>query len=277
MQIITEPTVTVVATPQFLPHPTYKIPTDGDDAVRLCSFAAKGCYDSYGENGRANVANQLAILEHAHGSVLEHVHISLFIEGITRGLSLELNRHRSFNISQRSTRYTKEDDSAIVLEPFYARLYAKYGASRVFQGDEWKWVTILPPKTDAESLEAELLEDFLTASDQAIQAYIGQVESLEQINPLALTGFDLRKWARGKARNLLPHGLETRGTWTNNLRGFRWFIESRSDRHAEPEIRVLADAVLRALRPVADVYFDDFETVEVYDGIPVWRPKYRKV
>ena len=123
MQIITAPIATVVSRPQFVPHPTYRIPDDGDDATKLGSFAAKGCYDSFGANGRPNEANQHAILEHAHGSVTEHMHYSLFLEGITRGLSLELNRHRPFNISQRSTRYTKEDDAAIVLDPYYSTIY----------------------------------------------------------------------------------------------------------------------------------------------------------
>jgi len=87
----------------------------------------------------------------------------------------------------------------------------------------------------------------------------------------------LRKWARGKARNVLPNGIETRGTWTNNIRGWRWFIESRSDRHAEPEIRVLADVVLNKLREVAPLYFVDFEKTDVVDGIPEWVPEYHKV
>lgn len=280
MQIITKPTVTVVGTPVFISHPDYDIPNDGDDITKLCSFAAKGCYDSYGVDGRSNEANQRGVLDHAHGSVAEHAHISLFIEGITRGLSLELNRHRTFNISQRSTRYTREEDSAIVLDPEYARLYQKWGASRVFRDGAWHWDFVNIPShflTETDELEIDTILKFLTASDQSLQAYANQVELLIKRNPLNLTGFDLRKWARGKARNLLPHGLETRGTWTNNLRGFRWFIESRSDRHAEPEIRVLADVVLQALRTVSPLYFEDFEVIEVYDDIPVWRPKYRKV
>ena len=108
MHIITEPKVTVVAKQVFIGHPDYLIPPDGDDATKLGAFAAKGCYDSFGENGRANVKNQEAILEHAHGSVLEHINFTLFVEGITRGLSLESNRHRQLAVSQRSTRYTAE-------------------------------------------------------------------------------------------------------------------------------------------------------------------------
>ena len=98
-----------------------------------------------------------------------------------------------------------------------------------------------------------------------------------EMNPYELEGFDLRKWARGKARNVLPHGIETRGTYTSNVRGWRWFIESRSDEHAETEIRSLANKVLLALREVAPLYFEDFNSWEEHEDIPEWKPTYSKV
>ena len=126
MRIITEPKVTVIAKQVFIEHPEYQIPDDGNDAVKIGAFSAKSCYDSFGKDGRANEKNQLAILEHQHGSVLEHINYTLFVEGITRGLSLESNRHRQLAVSQRSTRYTAEEDAAVVLDPYYASLYKKY-------------------------------------------------------------------------------------------------------------------------------------------------------
>ena len=69
MKIITEPTVTVVGRMVFEEHPVYKIPVDGTDLERLGAFAAKGCYDSYGEKGRACIDNQREIIMHRHGSV----------------------------------------------------------------------------------------------------------------------------------------------------------------------------------------------------------------
>jgi len=266
------PKVTVVAQTNFTDHPNYDIPDGGDDFTRLGAFAAKGCYDSFGKNGRSNDQNQLAILEHRHGSVLEHLNITLFIEGITRGLSLELNRHRSFAISQRSTRYTAEEDSCIVLEPYFAELFRS--VTPAFK-EQSGFFGSLAEHIDKE--ERDLLLDHLNSQYKAILSYQRQVETLMEMNPNNLTGFDLRKWARGKARNVLPHGIETRGTWTNNIRGWRWFIESRSDRHAEPEIRVLADVVLKALREVAPLYFNDFKMTELVDRIPEWKPEFSKV
>ena len=270
MKIITEPKVTVIAKQVFLGHPDYPIPADGDDATKIGAFAAKGCYDSFGENGRANVKNQEAILEHQHGSVLEHINFTLFIEGITRGLSLESNRHRPLAVSQRSTRYTAEEDAAIVLEPYYANLYEKY---RPWIEDPDK--DDITPEFDLDELN--LLVAHITSMEQAFMSYERDVAWLMKKNPLTLEGFDLRKWARGKARNVLPHALETRITYTGNVRAWRWFIESRSDKHAEPEIRRLANHILAVLADEAPTYFQDFQVSEVYDDIPVWTPKYRKV
>tara|TARA_Y100001963_G_scaffold79842_1_gene110880 strand:- start:2792 stop:3628 length:837 start_codon:yes stop_codon:yes gene_type:complete len=278
MIIKLEPNVKVVAQTNFTDHPTYHIPDGGDEFTRLGAFAAKGCYDSFGKSGRANDQNQLAILEHRHGSVLEHMNITLFVEGITRGLSLELNRHRSFAISQRSTRYTAEEDSAIVLEPYFANLFKQNPPKFKHNLGFFTFITEQGRKVpDSERAEHDILVDHLNIQYSAIVAYEKQVERLMEINPNQLDGFDLRKWARGKARNVLPHGIETRGTWTNNIRGWRWFIESRSDRHAEPEIRSLAHVVLKELREVAPLYFKDFQSNEYVDTIPEWTTDYSKV
>lgn len=270
MKIITEPKVTVIAKQVFLGHPDYLIPDDGDDATKIGAFAAKGCYDSFGANGRANIKNQEAILEHQHGSVLEHINFTLFIEGITRGLSLESNRHRPLAVSQRSTRYTAEEDAAIVLEPYYADLFTKY---KPWLDDPMK--DDITPNFDLDELN--LLVAHITSMEQSFTAYERDVAWLMKKNPLKLEGFDLRKWARGKARNVLPHALETRITYTGNVRAWRWFIESRSDKHAEPEIRRLANLICLVMKQEAPVYFKDFQLTEVYDGIPVWQPTYRKV
>ena len=255
MKVITKPTVTVVAHTQFVPHPNYDIPPDGSEAERLGAFSAKGCYDSFSATGRANRENQREVISHGHGSVLEHATASLFIEGITRGLSLELNRHRHFSISQRSTRYVEEDDGAIVLDPYYAGLYER---------------------EDLTEAETALLDEHLWTQTKSIDAYKAQVEKLMTMNPYKLEGFHLRKWARGKARNVLPHGLETRGTWTGNYRTWRHFIALRSHEAAEDEIRVLAGMVLCALQPLAPVYFEDFQ-LSMARGIPSYAPTHVKV
>jgi thymidylate synthase (FAD) len=272
MKIITQPTVTVISRPQFIETDRFEIPDDGTDAVKLGAFSAKVCYDSVGKNGRANELNQRRIIETRHGSVLEHINYTLFIEGITRGLSLESNRHRQLAVSQRSTRYTAEEDAAIVLEPYYAQLYKKYEMF-LFSTESYDISHVEDFNID----ELNLLASHISSLETAIDAYERDVIWLSKVNPYNYEGFELRKWARGKARALLPHALETRITYTGNLRAWRWFIESRSDSHAEDEIRRLADAVLTTLRAEAPLYFEDFQNTGNVRGIPVWVPTYSKV
>lgn len=278
MKIILNPTIHVLSTPQFHEHPNYKIPSDGNDIVKICSFAAKGCYDSYGETGRSNTDNQLGVLDHGHGSVLEHGVIVLFIEGISRGLTLEMNRHRNFGISQRSTRYTTEDDASIVLEPYIAELYKKHN----FYYDELCGVfkpyhvsdDVYP--TTSHIHERSLVSSHVNSMLNLFGEYKYQVDLLMKLNPLKLTGFDLRKWARGKARNILPHSLETRVTYSANIRAWRWFVECRTDKHAEPEIRRLANAVGLVLKNVDPVHFSDY-TFDTWDSIPEWSTPHQKI
>lgn len=275
MEIITSPTVKVIGKTVFVPDDdlNYQIPPDGTDAERLGAYAAKICYSSFGTEGRSVRENQKAVIESEHGSVLEHSHVSLRISGITRAASLELNRHRPFNISQRSTRYTKEERGAIVLEPKYADWYALIKPAWNAEYNEW----ICPVSEWNGSSEEDILLDFLEHCRLGFEMYKTQVETLMRLYSNNLTGFDLRKWARGKARNLLPHALETEGVWTNNTRGLRWFIELRSERHAEPEIRRLANHIYAVVVDLAPTYYEDFEVTAIIDGIPELKPKYRKI
>lgn len=282
MEVLTDCSVAVIGYTKFVEHPVYKIPSDGTDAEQLGAMAAKSCYDSFGIEGRSCVENQRQIIKFAHGSVLEHSYVSLFIEGVTRGLTLELNRHRTFNISQRSTRYTKEEDSAFVLEPYYAALWDNHRLcwDNHLQKVRTPDMDFPIPHNSSEAraiTEIDLVLSSVYSFQRTLKQYTTAIKLLEKLNPRNLEGYDLRKWARGKARNDIPHGLETRGTWTANFRAWRWFIESRSNRHAEPEIRRLAAKVLEEIKPLAPVYFEDFELTGIIDEIPEYTPRYRKI
>lgn len=268
MKIITEPTVTVVGVTQFFPHPKYKLPTikeepleqllnagqlQGTPLEQLTAMAGKGCYDSYGEDGR-NIEDHIkSLINSRHGSVLEHGNISLFIEGISRGCSHEIVRHRAgFAYSQRSTRYVDEGDCAIVLDPFYADIRRR--------------------QTAGDSQESQVTDDEIRLHDNFIASCIGSIAeyNLAVTNLIAtqLEGksvVEARKWARGKARQLLPHAIETRMTMTGNLRAWRHFIESRSNRFAEAEIRRLAEKVFLTIKDLAPTIFEDYK-YELIDG-----------
>lgn len=265
-RVILGPTVRVLAAPVYYPSESFPIPEDGTALERVGAHAAKKCYRSSGKNGRSNLDNQRAVVESKHGSVLQHLHVSLEIDGITRACSIELNRH-DLDISQESTRYVDiEKSGAIVLEPYFASLFRQFvmpevEGDAILAYDDVDGVVCVDENNAAEVVLAGHVNQQLGA----IEDYAQQVKALMELNPLKLSGFDLRKWARGKARNVLPHGLETSGVWTGNYRMWRWVIELRSHRAAEPEVRRLAGAIYDVLQALAPVYFED-ATIEMVDG-----------
>lgn len=244
MNIITAPSVHLLAAPQIHEHPKYQLPNDGSPAERLIATGGKVCYDTYGVDGHPVERHVTNLVKQGHLAVVEHVHVSLFLEGISRGCSHEIVRHRLFNYSQRSTRYTSEDDAAIVLDPFYATLYGR-------------------PPVENTPAENVLLDGFLNQCFTAFDAYRHQIGLLEELADASLPARDRRKWCRGKARQLLPHALETRMVMTGNLRAWRHFLLMRTSRHAEAEIRRLAALIFEAVEPIAPTVFADLRRESV--------------
>lgn len=265
----------VLAVPMFMEHPKYKLPTNkteklgpkefralqGTPSEQLIAHAGKGCYDAYGEDGRDIDKHIKTLIDSGHGSVLKHANISLFISGISRGCSHEFVRHRAgFSYSQRSTRYVAEEECSVVLEPYMASLY----------------------NSDSISQEAKmLLVCYLDSLQSSILSYKQAVIDLwvlgpEETSRMILSPRDKRKWARGKARQLLPIALETRMTVTANLRAWRHFLVMRSSRFAEPEIRRLSNYIYKAIQPYAPTVFQDF-VGEPIDGFPEYTTPQPKV
>ncbi|KKM13829.1 hypothetical protein LCGC14_1712230 [marine sediment metagenome] len=258
---ILDPTVHVIAVPVFYPHSRYKLPTyhpnpdnldvtmlQGTSCEQLIAHAGKGCYDSYGEDGRSIEEHIRGLIDVGHGSVLEHANISVFIEGISRGCSHEFVRHRAgFSYSQRSTRYVDEGECSIVLEPHMAMLYKMDATER---------------RPDEEIL----ITRYCQSLRDSVNEYRFAVDKLLRLAPTDLGETDKRKWARGKARQLLPIGLETRMTVTANLRAWRHFLVMRSSQHAEAEIRRLTQELWWQLSPYAPSVFKDLEDGGVQVG-----------
>ncbi len=270
MRVILEPSIRVIAAPQFIPDDRFPIPGDGTDAEKLCSYAAKRCYLSIGADGRPNVENQAQVIKMRHGSVLQHAHFSLAIEGMSRGCSLELNRH-GLDISQLSMRYADAKDCAFVLDPWYAEQWRLWIADY----DDEKGGTFREGVPDD---IRHLLCMLVDSNRFALGCYESSVGKLIHLAPHG-TPTERRKWARGKAKQLLPHSIETQGVWTGNIRMWRWIVECRTEMAAEAEIRRLANAVFRAIEPYCPTHWADFMELERDDSIggPVMVPEYRKV
>ncbi len=86
-----------------------------------------------------------------------------------------------------------------------------------------------------------------------------------------------RKAARGTARSVLPNATETKISVTANARALRHFLEQRGSRHAEVEIRRLANAMLDILVKDAPNLFGDYVRVYLPDGTFELKTEFPKV
>lgn len=79
------------------------------DPEGVIERAGKTCYKSY-ENINADSRGTFIrnIIKRGHESVLEHASITFNVKGVSRSLTHQLVRHRTFKFSQESQRYVKQ-------------------------------------------------------------------------------------------------------------------------------------------------------------------------
>jgi thymidylate synthase (FAD) len=240
---------------------TIKAQDWGSDPARLIECAGRTCYDSFGA-GRTSADYHDHILEVGHGSVCEHAVINFYLDGISRGCTHELVRHRAgCAISQRSTRYVDENESPWILHPLIDQyLDAAWGNS-----------------DPAFSTKVRASSDTAIAAGR--EAYRVIADAIQGF--MISKGVDkltARKQARGAARGLLGNALCTSMVWSANIRALRTVIEQRANPAADAEIRVLANRIYEEASLVCPEYFDDYEKVACPDGIGYGLvTKYRKI
>ena len=234
--------------------------SDSDVAAEvLTETAGRVCYMSFAKPRPGGNAAYLGhIKEVGHGSVLEHAVWNLLITGVSRSLTHELVRHRAgMGYSQLSQRYVDES-------------VAEYVEPAIVAADP------------------ELHAVWLDAVTHAHSAYVKLAEMLNAkfADPAAATAAMLppdadrttrRKSARQAARSVLPNATETKIFVTANGRALRHFLEQRGSRHAEPEIRTLANIVLDVLQAESPNLFGDYEKVPLSDGTFEVQTPYQKV
>lgn len=214
----------------------------------LAETAGRVCYMSFAKpRPGGNNAYLHHIKEVGHGSVLEHGVWNLLLVGVSRSLTHELVRHRAgFGYSQLSQRYVDESVAEYV-EP------------------------------DIIANDPELHEIWREAVEKAHEAYVklttllnerlsDRVAAAAAMLPVDADRTTKRKAARQAARSVLPNATETKIFVTANARSLRHFLEQRGSRHAEPEIRKLADIMLDVLQADSPNLFGDYERIPLPDG-----------
>lgn len=201
---------------------TMKLDRSAKAMESVIEFAGRSCYESFHKprvSTRRNDAYISNIIDMGHESVLEHASVSFYVTGVSRNMLLELERHRHLSFSVVSTRFVDMSNAMVVIPP----------ALRDDDG------VVLEPLG---STQSEYYEELV----------------------MVLQGDGLtRKEAREAARYRLPGNLETKFVVTGNLRAWRDVLKKRFSTHADAEIRLFAEQVLRLLRTeVAPNVFADF-------------------
>lgn len=188
----------------------------------LIEFSGRSCYQSFhkpNERTRANADYIANILRQKHESVLEHSSASFYVEGVSRNMLLELERHRHLSFSVISQRFVNSEKTEFIVPPALA------GENNI----------------DID----QLMRD-------SRNVYRALVEYLQ-------ANGSTRKQAREAARAILPGGLETKFVVTGNLRAWRDVLRRRFSTHADAEICLWAGSTLALLRDkVAPSVFADF-------------------
>jgi thymidylate synthase (FAD) len=269
MNIITEPTVYLLGKQilqqaeldRFLADHGVSWSSDSEVAAEVINeVSGRICYMSF---HRPRPGGNSAYLHHikevGHGSVLESAVWNFIIVGISRSLTHELVRHRAgWAYSMLSQRYVDES-------------VAEYVEPDIIAADPELHAIWMDAVTYAHDKYVEL-SDKLNA----------KLNNRESVFPAVFLPLDadktaIRKTARQAARSVLPNATETKISVTVNARAARHFLEQRGSRHAEPEIRKLANTMLDILVADAPNLFGDYVKTPLPDGTYELTTPYPKV
>lgn len=197
-----------------------ELPNEGQT---LIEFAGRLCYESFdlpNEKTRENSGYIRNIISFGHESVLEHVSVTFYVEGVSRNLSHELIRHRHLSFSELSQRYVDMSEADWIIPPAMAEV----GPREVWQN-------------------VDLAADAVTMYSETVDELQGAGKT--------------RKQAREAARAILPSGMETKFVVTGNLRAWRDVLKKRDSEHADAEMQLFAKEVKRQLlEEYPDVFGD---------------------
>jgi len=284
-----------VCHPEYCEHP----PTEPEvtDAGAVCGLCAKRCYMSFEPGLNPNVTRVRRkwheyltnILKSGHGSVTEHASWTFAIEGVSRVLTGELNRHRAgVAISEGSMRYIRFDDIGFWMPTSLEEGNQALMPTRkctVCKGNG-KIPAEMPTRDCCDwclgSGRRNILGDeyFERIKRTTRNIFTDAFIEMEAINRrlCALWGieemksFDTKKKLTSLFRRLIGMGVATGGTWTFNTRALRHIVALRTSPHAEEEIAHVIGLIGKHMFDTEPSLFGDFVCE---DG--VWIPENVKV
>ncbi|MFN2100475.1 FAD-dependent thymidylate synthase [Altererythrobacter sp. MF3-039] len=210
------------------------------DAERIIEFSGRLCYLSFDPNKHTQVENAEYIrklIQHGHESVLEHAQWTFLIDGVTRGFSHQLVRHRvGFSFSQLSQQYHDESE-AVLLRP------------------------------DGLEDHSELSNEWKTIEAQINNFYKRALKTAPPTNDFS--DRERTRYVRSFARSLLPNATRTILSVTANARSLRHFLALRGALEGDIEMRRVSELIYDMLRIEAPAVMFDFEKKALGDGSPL--------
>ncbi|MBP8744816.1 MAG: FAD-dependent thymidylate synthase [Syntrophorhabdus sp.] len=186
-------------------------------AARLCYSPAdaEDILSKVGDNNQQDFLGRLTAVGHL--SPVEHASFTFVVEGISRACSHQLVRHRLASYSQQSQRYVNEKE----------------------------FDYIMPPSIKE---NGEMKAHFEKMMEEMQQSYSYFADKLAQLGHSTES-------AREDARFVLPNATETKIMITMNARELLHFFRQRLCNRAQWEIRAMALAMLKLVKPVAPTIF----------------------
>lgn len=205
----------------------------GIEELKHIEKIGRVCYKSEGnitEDGESAKKFVKMLISRGHEAMIEHSSLSVKFT-VDRGVSHELVRHRVASFAQESTRYVNYS-----LNKFGSEINVidiKNGIALDKKMKNMSSDTILA-----------VIEEWCSAMNDAEKHYMKMIElgATPQI-----------------ARSVLPNSTKTEITITANYREWRNFFKLRVPETAHPQMREITIPLLKELKTLLPVIFDDIE------------------
>ena len=133
-----------------------------DEALAFCGHIAGICYDEQGydhvltEDEVKTQKRKNMCMDNGHHSVFGHLHVTLYIKGLSKLLAMILNNENEYNASERSLRYTSigselSDEQVLLYEEPFLDI-SNYKKSIITDNEIFlynKWLKIFEQKIEA--------------------------------------------------------------------------------------------------------------------------------
>lgn len=205
---------------------------------KVIAAAAKLCYSAVGvddileglsEEKTESFLNRL--MSYGHMSPIEHVSFTFGVEGVSRSLTHQLVRHRIASYSQQSQRYVRLN----------------------------QFEYIIPPEIEEDNYAKAI---FIKSMEDSQHSYDELVKVLkEKYIKRGMKNLEAEKKAIEDSRYVFPNACETKVILTMNARSLINFFQHRCCNRAQWEIHSLADEMLKEVRKVAPLLFNNIGPV----------------